>query len=239
VRKNHTPVLIKRLQHKLNSAYIRYKVRPQFDSLGHSPSILNPHTLELTGENIHGGDYLHIISNRARPVSLTSWRSKQNAGEISLGDYCLISPGVNIASATNIHIGANTMLAAEVVISDCDWHGRYNRIRPFRCSNEVIIGENVWLGLRSIVGKGVQIGNNSIIGAGSVVVNDIPANVIAAGNPAVVVKHLNPKRRMLKRDFLFQGKQDYWQSQQTLDETFSETSYYNWLKVSLFPNKED
>jgi len=54
----------------------------------------------------------------------------------------------------------------------------------------VIIEDDIWLGYGVIVLKGVTIGRNSFIGAGSVVSKDIPANVIAAGNPCKVIKLL-------------------------------------------------
>ena len=54
----------------------------------------------------------------------------------------------------------------------------------------MIIEENVWLGAGVIVLKGVIIGKNSIIAAGSVVISDIPANVLAAGSPARVIKKI-------------------------------------------------
>ena len=53
---------------------------------------------------------------------------------------------------------------------------------------EINIGNNVWIGWGSIILKGVTIGDNSIIAAGSVVISSIPANCLAAGNPAVVKK---------------------------------------------------
>ena len=54
----------------------------------------------------------------------------------------------------------------------------------------IIIEDNVWLGINSSVLKGVTIGKNSVIGAGSVVTKNIPANVIAAGNPCRVIKKI-------------------------------------------------
>ena len=55
---------------------------------------------------------------------------------------------------------------------------------------EVIIGDNVWIGNGSIILKGVHIGDNVIIGAGSIVNKDIPSNCIAVGNPAKIVKKI-------------------------------------------------
>ncbi len=57
------------------------------------------------------------------------------------------------------------------------------------------IGKNVWIGMNSTILKGVTIGDDSIVGAGSVVTMDIPADVVAAGNPARVVKTLQPPAR--------------------------------------------
>ena len=51
-------------------------------------------------------------------------------------------------------------------------------------------GNNVWLGSGVIVCPGVTIGDNTVVGAGAVVVNDLPANVVAVGNPARITRHL-------------------------------------------------
>ena len=53
-----------------------------------------------------------------------------------------------------------------------------------------MIGDNVWLGGGAIVLPGVTIGENTVVGAGSVVTRDLPANVVAVGNPARVVRSL-------------------------------------------------
>lgn len=54
----------------------------------------------------------------------------------------------------------------------------------------VVIGDDVWIGGSVTINPGVTIGNNSIIGSGSVVTKDIPSNVIAAGNPAKVIRKI-------------------------------------------------
>ena len=98
----------------------------------------------------------------------------------------------------------------------------------------------MWLGERVIVNKGVSIGENSVIGAGSVVTKDIPANVIAAGNPARVIKPINPKRRMLKRELLFQNPEHYFYNQDQLDRyMLGKNSIWNWLRSMLKPTQQD
>nr|WP_268998954.1 DapH/DapD/GlmU-related protein [Leptospira interrogans] len=61
----------------------------------------------------------------------------------------------------------------------------------FESDDDVVIGNNVWLGSQVIVLKGVKIGDNSVIGAGSVVTKSIPENCLAAGNPAKPIRFLN------------------------------------------------
>ncbi len=240
MRKEHRPFFIKQLQNRWSAFYVRRWIRPQFDALGKSPTLVAPSSLKIFGTHICAGDYLHLISSPTKPVSLTTWRSKQGEGRISIGNYCLISPGAEITSAEHIRIGDSCMIAAEVVISDSDWHGLYNRTRPFRCTEPVTIANNVWLGQRSIICKGVTIGENSVIGAGAVVTRDIPANVVAAGNPARVVKQLNPNRRRLTREFLFQNGDYYGKNQNELDRyLLHDNRFLSWLRVLCKPGKRD
>ncbi len=56
----------------------------------------------------------------------------------------------------------------------------------------ITIGDNVWLGGGVIVCPGVTIGENTVVGAGAVVTRDLPANVVAVGNPARVIRSLEP-----------------------------------------------
>lgn len=240
MRRSNTPYLIKRLYKTVNHWYVQRFIAPQFDSLGSIPEIAHPRSLVIFGRNIHLGKFAQIICASDNCVRFTSWPSKQGDAEIVLGDYCLIAPGVRISAAQSIRIGDNCMLAANVVISDSDWHGIYNRIRPFRCTKPVTIGNNVWLGERVIVTKGVCIGENSVIGAGAVVSKDIPANCIAAGNPARVIKTINPKRRMLKRELLFADPQQYFYNQDQLDKyMLGNNGWWNWLRSLWRPNQQD
>ncbi len=110
--------------------------------------------------------------------------------EVIIGDNSGFS-GTVIAAAGSIKIGSKVLCGANTTITDYDWHG----IEPDKRNQPadpkpVVIGDNVWLGLNSVVLKGVTIGENTVIGANSLVTKDIPANVIAAGNPCKVIREM-------------------------------------------------
>jgi acetyltransferase-like isoleucine patch superfamily enzyme len=146
--------------------------------------------VKIFGSPIELGDCATIIATSDNKVRLTIWSEQKDEGRIRIGDYCMICPGVRISSASEIIIGDSCMIASGAYITDCDWHGIYNRISLGK-RMPVRIEENVWIGDSAIVCKGVTIGVNSIVGAGAVVVNSVPPNVVVAGNPARVVKPLD------------------------------------------------
>lgn len=106
--------------------------------------------------------------------------------KIIIGDGCGFS-GTVIGAFTKIELGKNVMCGANTLITDSDWHLDDPRAG---ISKPVFIEDNVWLGVNVTVLKGVTIGKNSVIGAGSLVTKDIPENVIAGGNPCVIIKNL-------------------------------------------------
>ncbi|WHI46365.1 acyltransferase [Microbulbifer sp. VAAF005] len=152
----------------------------------------------------------------------------------------MISPGVRISAAQSIEIGDACMIAANVYISDSDWHGLYNRTRPFRCTSPVRLGNNVWIGDSATICKGVTIGDNSVVGAGSIVTKDVPANTVVAGNPAKPIKSINPKRRMITREALFA---DAFRQAHNLDELdkmmLGGNTLLGWLRSVFFPRRSD
>jgi acetyltransferase-like isoleucine patch superfamily enzyme len=103
-----------------------------------------------------------------------------------IGDNCGFS-GTVIGCFKEIRLGSNVRCGANTLITDSDWHQDDPRSGPPKAIN---IMDNVWLGVNCVVLKGVTIGENSVIGANSLVVKDIPANVVAAGNPCRVIRTL-------------------------------------------------
>jgi maltose O-acetyltransferase len=110
-------------------------------------------------------------------------------GRLEIGDRTSVNYGADFAATGLIRIGADCRIGTHVMIMDNDFHEVHDRARMPQ-PKPVIIGANVWVGNRSIVLPGVTIGSGSVIGAGSVVMTDIPENVLAMGNPARVIRKL-------------------------------------------------
>ncbi|MBF0531686.1 MAG: acyltransferase [Candidatus Omnitrophica bacterium] len=127
------------------------------------------------------------------PVKL---RTFERTARITIGDKVGLNGTSIVCRSKTVAIGEGAVIGPNVVISDSDFHqvalsaDHYND-PGMEYDRDVLIGKNVWIGMRVMVLKGVTIGDGAIIGAGSVVVQDIPSGVVAAGNPAKVIKSLN------------------------------------------------
>ncbi len=113
-------------------------------------------------------------------------------GLLEIGDHSVINDYCIISAYKQVCIGHHVMLAPYVYVLDID-HAFADKQTPISQQGyetaAVTIEDGVWIGTQSIITRGVTIGQNSIVAANSVVTRDIPPNSIAAGNPAVVVKH--------------------------------------------------
>lgn len=129
----------------------------------------------------------------------------------TLGEQAHLKPPLFVDYGENIHIGARTFVnynltaldvATITIGEDCQIGPNVQLLTPthpvdpqprrdkLEAAKPIVIGDNVWLGGGVIVCPGVTIGENSVIGAGAVVTKDIPANVVAVGNPARVVREI-------------------------------------------------
>lgn len=134
-----------------------------------------------------------ITSNSVGIFQPCFFNVSASASKIIIGDNVGIS-GSTINATTTITIGNNTIIGSGCLITDSDSHPILASERnipdwyKYTKSAPIVIGNNVFIGARSIVLKGVFIGDGAVIGAGSVVTKDVPANVIVAGNPAKIIK---------------------------------------------------
>lgn len=115
---------------------------------------------------------------------------------VHLGQHVYCNFGVTMVDDTHIYIGDGTMLGPHVTIATAG-HPILPALREqaYQYNIPVHIGKNCWLGAGVIVLPGVHIGDNTVVGAGSVVTTDLPADVVAVGNPCRVLRPINEHDR--------------------------------------------
>ncbi|SEO24042.1 maltose O-acetyltransferase [Halogranum amylolyticum] len=132
-----------------------------FGSVGESCYVEPPFRCDY-GYNVHVGD--EFYANYDCVVL--------DVCEVTVGDNCMLAPGVHIYTATH-PLDADTRAAGP------------------EYGEPVDVGDDVWLGGRAVVNPGVTIGDGAVVASGAVVTNDVPENVVVGGNPATVVKELD------------------------------------------------
>jgi len=142
-----------------------------------------------------------VIGNGFRFFSGTIM--SQNGGKITIGNYVKFGFNCQIGAANQIAIGDYTAFADNITIMDNNNHSvnPLDRAIMYRTDHKsdyrgwkysdsaaIKIGSNVWCGSNVRINKGVTIGDGAVIAANTVVVKDVPANCICAGNPGKIVK---------------------------------------------------
>lgn len=133
-----------------------------FAEVGPNTYVQPPFYANWGGAHVHFGEWVYANSN----LTLV------DDGHIYIGDHTMIGPNVTIATA------------GHPILPEL-------REKEMQYNVDVKIGRNVWIGAGAIIVPGVTIGDNTVIGAGSVVTKDIPANVVAVGNPCRVMREIN------------------------------------------------
>ncbi len=115
---------------------------------------------------------------------------------------------LTLVDDTHIYVGDCTMFAPNVVIATAG-HPILPELRQegYQYNMPVHIGKNCWLGAGVLVMPGVTIGDNTVVGAGSVVTHDLPANVVAVGNPCRVMREINER----DREYYFKDRKINWE----------------------------
>lgn len=110
---------------------------------------------------------------------------------IFIGENFYANFGCVLLDCAEIRIGDNVLLAPNVQIYAAHHPtDPETRLTGKESASPIEIGDNVWIGGGVILCPGVKIGSNTTIGAGSVVIRDVPANVVAVGNPCKVIREL-------------------------------------------------
>jgi len=200
---NDRPSFFKRYYFMFKSEFIyRRSFIKRFASIGGRPMVWGVWNVVVYGPNIHIGKNVVMVGADGCRTTLTTVAFGGTEGSIKIGDNVLVMNGVRVSSANEIIIGDDCMLANFCYIMDADWHDIYDRTSSPGKTAPVILERGVWIGDSAIICKGVRIGENSIVGAGSVVRKDVPPNVVVIGNPAKIVKHLDPGKVITMKKFM-------------------------------------
>ena len=177
----------------------------------HSGEIYNPADDEIMEQQLQCLNKLYDF-NMTRPTELDKREEMLKCMLAEIGENCYIEPplhanwggkhvhfgknvyanfGLTLVDDTHIYVGDGTMFGPNCVIATAGHPiDPELRERQLQYNIPVHIGKNCWLGAGVLVMPGVTIGDNTVIGAGSVVTKDIPANVIAVGNPCKVLREI-------------------------------------------------
>jgi len=171
----------------INKAKIKFsKVGNNF-FVGKNSSIKNHQYISI-GDNF-------AASDRFRMEAIDKYEGQLFTPKIQIGDNVSFNTDIHIGCIHSVIIGNNVLFASRIYISD-HHHGEPTAEmlvmppakRPLVSKGAVIIKDNVWVGEGVAIMPGVTIGENSIIATNAVVTKDVPANCVAAGVPAKVIK---------------------------------------------------
>lgn len=180
----------------------------------HSGLVYNPADPEILKEQMKRLDMLYEY-NATRPIEPEKRQKLLKEMFEEIGENCYIEPpfhanfggkfvhfgknvyanfNLTLVDDTTITVGDYTMLAPNVVLATAG-HPILPSLREkgYQYNLPIKIGRNCWLGAGVIVLPGVTIGDNTVVGAGSVVTKDLPANVVAVGNPCRVLREIGEK----------------------------------------------
>lgn len=135
------------------------------------------------------------------------FHSNFGGAHVHFGKYVYANFNLTCVDDTHIYVGDYTMFAPNVTLATAG-HPILPELREkvYQYNMPVRIGRNCWIGAGAIILPGVTVGDNSVIGAGSVVTRDIPANVVAVGNPCRVLREIGER----DREFYFKNRSIDW-----------------------------
>jgi len=148
----------------------------------------------IDGEVLEALDEGRLVVGEGTLLETGCWLTLSPQARIEVGRGCFLNKNTMLAALDRIEIGDHVMFANNCFVGDAD-HRYDDPDKPvtwqgFSSQGPVRIGSNCWFGVGCVVTSGVEIGERCVIGANSVVVDDLPPGVIAAGVPARVIREI-------------------------------------------------
>jgi acetyltransferase-like isoleucine patch superfamily enzyme len=148
----------------------------------------------IEGEVLEALDQRRLAIGEGPLLEPGCWLTLGPRARIEIGRGCFLNRGTMLAAVGGIEIGDHVMFANNCFVGDGD-HRYDDPDKPvtwqgFTSQGPVLIGSNCWFGVNCVVTSGVSIGERCVIGANSVVIEDLPPGVIAAGAPARVIREI-------------------------------------------------
>jgi acetyltransferase-like isoleucine patch superfamily enzyme len=148
----------------------------------------------IEGEVLEALDEGRLTIGESTLLEPGCWLTLSPGARIEIGKGCFLNRSTMLAALDRIEIGDHVMFANNCFVGDAD-HRYDDPDRPvtwqgFSSQGPVRIGSNTWFGVNCVVTSGVRIGDRCVIGANSVVIDDLPPGVIAAGAPAKVIREI-------------------------------------------------
>ncbi|WP_353949127.1 sugar O-acetyltransferase [Sporolactobacillus sp. Y61] len=180
-----------------------------------SGALYDPTESDLVKEQQKWNELLYDY-NQTRPSETDRRKKILKALLAECGENCYVEPPLRVNWGSNTHfgngvyanfnltlvddgpvyVGSNVMFGPNVTIATAGHPIHpYLRKKSLQFNLAITIGDNVWIGANASVLPGITIGENSVIGAGSVVTKDIPANVVAVGNPCKILRTIGERDR--------------------------------------------
>ncbi len=182
----------------------------------HATMLYDPADGDIVEEQTACLDRLYDF-NHTRPTEMDKRQALMKEMFAEIGENCYIEPpfhanwggrhvhfgknvyanfGLTMVDDTHIYVGDYTLFAPNVVVATAGHPiDPELRARGLQYNAAVHIGKNCWIGAGALIMPGVTIGDNTVIGAGSVVTHDIPAGVVAVGNPCRVMREIGEHDR--------------------------------------------
>lgn len=189
----------------------------------HATMLYDPADGDIVEEQTACLDRLYDF-NHTRPTEMDKRQALMKEMFAEIGENCYIEPpfhanwggkhvhfgknvyanfGLTMVDDTHIYVGDYTLFAPNVVVATAGHPiDPELRARGLQYNAAVHIGKNCWIGAGALIMPGVTIGDNTVIGAGSVVTKDIPAGVVAVGNPCRVMREITER----DREVYFKGR---------------------------------